>query len=180
MLQALEGDRVHDETDEQLMLHVRDGVKGAFERLFERYKSPIWRFFCRRVGEPGRAEELSQDVFAAVYEAAPRYQPRAPFRSYIFGIAFNVLMAYRRRRRGDAIDPVAPEGLAAPGNDPDGPLWVRQALSRLDGDDREILMLREYDQLSYQEIADVLLIPLNTVRSRLFRARTALREALLR
>jgi RNA polymerase sigma-70 factor (ECF subfamily) len=57
-------------------------------------------------------------------------------------------------------------------------LWVRDALARLDADDREILMLREYEDLSYQEIADVRAMPLNTVRSRLFRARMALRAAL--
>ena len=62
----------------------------------------------------------------------------------------------------------------------DDVIWVRQALAALDDDDREILMLREYEQLSYQEIADVRGVPVNTVRSQLFRARAALRAQLLR
>jgi RNA polymerase sigma-70 factor (ECF subfamily) len=58
------------------------------------------------------------------------------------------------------------------------PLWVRRAVEKLDPIDREILLLREFEQLSYAEIADLLELPLNTVRSRLFRARTALRDLL--
>ena len=61
---------------------------------------------------------------------------------------------------------------------PDASLWIRQALEKLDDSEREILMLREYEQLSYSEIADLLRLPLNTVRSRLFRARMALRNHL--
>ena len=59
-------------------------------------------------------------------------------------------------------------------------MWVRSALGELDADDREMLMLREYEQLSYQEIADLKQMPLNTVRSRLFRARMALKAMLER
>ena len=61
---------------------------------------------------------------------------------------------------------------------PDSVLWVRQAMERLDASDREILMLREYEQLSYSDIAELLRIPVNTVRSRLFRSRLALKSYL--
>jgi RNA polymerase sigma-70 factor (ECF subfamily) len=164
--------------DEQLMLGVRQGSHDDFEQLFERYREAIWRFFRRRVSEAARAEELAQDVFLAVLQGHSRYEPRSAFRSYLFGIAYNVLMAERRRSRHH-VEPldVDPPGEAAP--DPDAGLWVRRALAQLDPDDREILMLREYEQLSYQEIAGVCNTPLNTVRSRLFRARTALRAALI-
>ena len=157
------------------MLDVQAGRPGAAARLFETYRDALWRFFCRRVRPTERADELTQDVFAAVLEAAPRYQPRGAFRSYLFGIAFNILMADRRKRAVIA-EPLG--DYAAPGGDPDAVLWVRHALQALDPVDREILMLREFEQLSYQEIADLQLLPLNTVRSRLFRARLALRDAL--
>lgn len=166
-------------TDEDLMGQVRDGVPGAFDQLFDRFREPVWRFFRRRVTDGARAEDLAQDVFAALVEAAPRYEPRAAFRSYLFGIAYNVLMAARRKAAAQAGDPLDPDATAGPSADPDAALWVRQALSRLDPDDREILMLREYEQLSYQEIADLRAMPINTVRSRLFRARAALKEALI-
>ena len=166
-------------SDEDLMGQVREGVPGAFDRLFDRFREPVWRFFRRRVADGARAEELAQDVFGALFEAAPRYEPRAAFRSYLFGIAYNVLMAARRKGASQAADPLEPDATASPAADPDTGLWVRQALSRLDPDDREILMLREYEQLSYQEIADLRAMPINTVRSRLFRARAAMKEALL-
>lgn len=159
------------------MLDLRRGGDGG-SALFERYREPVWRFFRRRLADAGRAEELAQDVFAAVIEAAPRYQPRGRFRSYLFGIAYNVLLADRRKSRTVTAFELDPDGMAAAAPDPAEALWVRRALAGLDETDREVLMLREYEGLSYQEIADLRRIPINTVRSRLFRARMALRDAL--
>lgn len=165
-------------SDDQLMLAVRTGGGDAFQRLFGRYREPVWRFFRRRVRDADHAEELAQDVFAALLEAAPRYEARGAFRSYLFGIAYNILLA-DRRKPGRNTEPLDEALAAAPVADPDAGIWVRRALAQLDGEDREILLLREYEQLSYQEIADLRSLPLNTVRSKLFRARMALRQALL-
>jgi len=167
-------------TDDELMLAFRDGRGDAFEELFARYRQPVWAFFRRRVGDPERARELAQDTFTAIVTAAPRYEPRGAFRSYLFGAAFNVLAAARRKAAIRLVDQessrVEP---AAPAFDPSDVIWVRQALATIDADDREILMLREYEALAYDEIAVLLGLPLNTVRSRLFRARLALRDALI-
>lgn len=166
-------------TDEELMLAFRSGERDAFADLFERYRDPVRRFFRRRVSDEARADELAQDTFLGVIRAAGRYEPAAAFRSYLFGVAFNVLMAWRRksRRLGEQemgeLDP--PARVA----DPDKVIWVRRALAGLDPVDREVLMLREYEQLSYDEIASVMKVPTGTVRSRLFRARMALRERLM-
>lgn len=160
------------------MLDCRRGGDGG-SRLFDRYRDPIWRFFLRRVTEPAVAEELAQDVFAALLAAAPRYEARAPFRSYLFGIAYNVLMAHRRRAGQVEVSAVDLDTLGRTAPDPGDQMWLRRALGQLDATDREVLMLREYEQLSYQEIADLQQLPLNTVRSRLFRARLALRDALM-
>ena len=165
-------------SDEDLMVEIRNGSRAAFETLFERYREPIWRFFRRRASDAGRAEELAQDTFVAVLEGAARYERRGMFRSYLFGIAYNVLLAERRKAAHRSTDALAAEPPAGPFADPDPGIWVRDALRRLDEDDREVLMLREYEQLSYQEIADVRGAPLNTVRSQLFRARMALKAAL--
>jgi RNA polymerase sigma-70 factor (ECF subfamily) len=162
-------------TDDVLMSRVCGGDRAAFAELFVRYRESIWRFFRRRTSDPAQAEELAQDTFAAVLAGAARFEARGSFRSYLFGIAFNILMDARRRQR-----PAAPleDSIAAPPRDPATGLWVRQALERLEPEEREILMLREYEQLSYDEIAQTLALPLNTVRSRLFRARAAMREVL--
>ena len=163
--------------DEALMLDVRRGSRDAFEVLFERHRDDIWRFFSRRLDDGARAEELVQDVFVAILQNAVRYEPRASFRSYLFGIAFNVLKADRRKAVSRRTAPLLANQEAAAA-DPDTGIWVRRALESLDSGHREVLMLREYEQLSYQEIAELLRIPVNTVRSRLFRARMDLRVAL--
>ena len=163
-------------TDEQLMIDVRGGSREAFEMLFERYRGLVWRFFRRRVATAARAEELAQDVFVAILVNAPGYEPRAAFRSYLFGIAYNLLLAERRQAARHPAEAVT--DVAAPDAHPDDSLWITRALATLDTDHREILMLREYEQLSYLEIANLLHIPLNTVRSRLLRARIDLRTAL--
>ena len=160
-------------SDEALMLEFQRGSRDAFEELFERYRAPLYGFFRRRLPNAERAEELTQEVFLAVIRGRTRYQPRAPLRTYLYGIAFNLVLAERRKHPSSA--PVAePRSDAAA----DEVLWVRQALDRLEATEREILMLREYEQLSYSEIADLLKLELNTVRSRLFRARLALKSCL--
>lgn len=164
-------------TDEQLMIEVRGGSREAAGTLFDRYRAPVWQFFRRRVVDASRAEELAHDTFVALLEGQDRYEPRAPFRSYLFAIAYRILLADRRKAAGRRTDPLEADP-PAHGPDHDAALWVRVALQQLDADDREVLMLREYEQLSYQEIATLQRVPVNTVRSRLFRARMALKAAL--
>ena len=164
-------------SDEDLMLEMRKGSRTAFETLFGRYREPIWRFFRRRTPDAARAEELAQDTFVALLEGARRYEQRGAFRSYLFGTAYNVLQADRRKAAHRATAPLDNDP-ASPHTDPDAGIWVRNAMATLEDGDREMLMLREYEQLSYQEIADLRGVPLNTVRSRLFRARLAVKEAL--
>ena len=161
-------------SDEALMLDFQYGSRQAFEELFARYRGPLYGFFRRRLNGDQRAEDLTQETFLAVIRAADRYTPSALVRTYLYGIAMNLLAAERRKLAKDS-----PPGKEAP--EPatreasDSILWVRQALDKLDDSEREILMLREYEQLSYGEIAELLKLPVNTVRSRLFRSRMALK-----
>jgi RNA polymerase sigma-70 factor (ECF subfamily) len=167
-------------TDEQLVEEFQRGSRDAFAELFRRYREKMYGFFRRRTANPARAEELAQETFLAALKAAPRFEPRALVRTWLFGIAMNLLMA-DRRKVGQAFQPVHsnPGEPPAPGSDPAAALWVRDALTQLDEDHREILLLREYEQLSYAEIAALLSLPVNTVRSRLFRARMALKDLLV-
>lgn len=164
-------------TDEELIAEFQRGSREAFDEIFERYRQTVYAFFRRRGNDPGRAEELAQETFIAVLRGAERYQPRATFRSYLFGIAFRQLFSERRRLKNN--DRTAPESepIVIP-SDPTASIWVRRAVEQLDDDYREVLLLREFEALSYDEIAVLLRIPLNTVRSRLFRARTELRALL--
>src|SRR5262245_889745 len=165
-------------SDEDLIAQVRGGSRAAFEVVFERYREPVWRFFRRRTSDAGRAEELAQDTFVAVLDGARRYEARGTFRSYLFGIAYNVLLADRRKAAFRATAPIETEPVDPNAVDPDAALWVREALAALDEDDRDIPIVPEYEQLSYQESAEIRQAPLNTIRSQLFRARAALKAAL--
>jgi RNA polymerase sigma-70 factor (ECF subfamily) len=167
-------------SDEQLMAAFSRGSKDAFAELFSRYKQPIFGFFRRRLRDPAQADELTQETFLALLRAGSHYEPSASFRTYLYAIGFNILRAHRRKSaframfhgdEGQEREPVVR-------NTMDSDMWLRDALKRLERIDREILLLREFEQLSYAEIAALLKLPLNTVRSRLFRARTALRDLL--
>jgi RNA polymerase sigma-70 factor (ECF subfamily) len=165
-------------TDDDLMAETRKGSQAAFEAIFERYRDAVWRFFRRRTPDAGIAQELTQDTFVAVLEGARRYKANGTFRSYLFAVAYRVLLADTRKRASRRTEPLAADPISTRREDCDEAIWLREALATLDGHDREILMLRAYEELSYQEIANVRGIPLNTVRSQLFRARMALRAAL--
>src|SRR5258706_9096441 len=157
-------------SDEALMLDFQRGSREAFEELFARYREPLYGFFRRRLPAVERAEDLTQETFLAVIRATSRYEPRSLVRTYLYGIALKLLAVDRRQQARTA--PFEP-----PTSSPalDTALWVQQAIEKLETTEREILMLREYEQLSYSEIADLLRIPLNTVRTKLFRSRMALK-----
>jgi RNA polymerase sigma-70 factor (ECF subfamily) len=161
-------------SDESLMLEFQRGSGAAFEELFARYREPLFGFFRRRLQSREPAEDLAQETFLAVIRAAQRYEPRALVRTYLYGIALKLLAAERRKPANQEADL---ESVAEPAtNDPpETGLWIRRALEKLEPGEREVLMLREYEQLSYAEIAELLRLPVNTVRSRLFRARMALK-----
>jgi len=168
------------QTDEQLMVAFSRGSTEAFSELFSRYKQPVFGFFRRRVADPAQAEELAQETFLAVLRASSRYEPRALFRTYLYAIGLKILRAHRRKTAFRATFLGASAGFREPtGPDTaDAELLLRQAVGKLERVDREILLLREFEELSYSEIAGLLRLPVNTVRSRLFRARVALRELL--
>jgi len=164
-------------SDEALMLDFQQGSRPAFEELFARYRGPLYGFFRRRLENHERAEELAQETFLAVIRATARYEPRSLVRTYLYGIALKLLAADRRKQPKDEL-PMESGAEASVEAAPDSALWVRQALEKLALPEREILMLREYEQLSYSEISELLRLPVNTVRSRLFRSRMALKEFL--
>jgi RNA polymerase sigma-70 factor (ECF subfamily) len=162
-------------SDEDLMLQFQNGSHEAFEELFARYRQPLYSFFRRRLSNAARADDLMQETFLAVIRAKVRYEPRALVRTYLYGIALKLVSA---ERRWQARRPDAPLVDSAANAQSDAAIWIGQALVKLEEMDREILMLREYEELSYAEIAKLLHLGLNTVRSRLFRARLALKNLL--
>src|SRR5271168_4169737 len=167
-------------SDEQLMFAFCHGSADAFSELFSRYKQPLFGFFRRRLEDVGLAEELTQETFVAVLRASSRFEFRCLFRAYLYAVAFKILRAHRRkaafRGRFFASDSENQEPVA---EDPiETQLFLRKAVSRLQPISRKILLLREFEKLGYAEIAELLKLPINTVRTRLCRARLALRDML--
>ncbi len=163
--------------DEELMLKFQKGSNEAFTELFLRYHDPLYGFFRRRISSSTRAEELAQECFLAILQGVERYEPRATFRTYMYSIALRIVAADYRKQSREPASGIDPEEIAR-SESTELTLAVKGAIGALDSDHREILMLREYEGLSYEEIATALKIPTNTVRSRLFRARMQLKAAL--
>ena len=173
-----EGDAAATMTsDEILMLAFQQGSREAFDELYSRYKGPLYGFFRRRLDSELRAEDLAQETFLVVIRDVERYEPRALVRTYLYAIALKLLLSERRKHAHDGpeLDSIAEPAAHASA---ERTLWLREGLQKLAETEPEILMLREYEQLSYCEIAELMHLQLNTVRSRLFRARMALKQHL--
>jgi RNA polymerase sigma-70 factor, ECF subfamily len=163
--------------DEELMLAFQKGSTESFSELFLRYRHPLFGFFRRRLSNPTRAEELTQECFLAVLQGAERWEPRATFRTYLYSIALKLSAAEYRRSQREPQSGADADDVGRP-NSTEAELRVRRAIAALDAEHREVVLLREFEGLSYEEIATALRIPANTVRSRLFRARMSLKNLL--
>src|SRR5580692_9919299 len=114
-------------SDEALMLEFQGGSRAAFDELFARYHKPLYGFFGRRLSNPERAEDLTQETFLVVIRGASRYEPRALVRTYLYGIALKLLAAERRKvLRSSKLGQSAPEPETC--GTPESVLWVRQAM----------------------------------------------------
>ena len=141
--------------DDALMRQVQRGSQEAFETLFERYRGPIWRFFRRRIAEPPAPRNCRRTRSSRSSRTRSGTSRGRPSGAYLFGIAWHILQAERRQAGQRANEPLDAEAPGVQPADADDAIWVRHALSTLGPVDRDILILREYDQLSYQEIAEL-------------------------
>jgi RNA polymerase sigma-70 factor (ECF subfamily) len=180
-------------SDERLVELSLDGDEGAFGILVRRYQRRLTAFLSQLVGDIELARELSQEAFVRAWSALERFNPKYRFSTWLFRIAHNLGIDQLRRRRlqttplyrtdseGDEVEVVVPDLE----KDPLGHLENRALASELreviDGlrpEYRELVLLRHFGGLSYQEIADFTEMPLGTVKNKLFRAHSVLRKAL--
>lgn len=170
------------------MLRFQQGDRAAFEQLFERYSTPLVSFLARMVPDRGRAEELAQEVFVRIHQARSRYEPRAKFSTYLFGIAHNLALneldrAYRKRETSledPAADQVSSQD-ASIEEQLDAERTARRleaGLARLPERQRSALLLRSREGMSYAEIAEVLGASSSGVKSLIHRGRERLLEIL--
>jgi RNA polymerase sigma factor (sigma-70 family) len=166
--------------DEDLMLQVRDGAGEMLGVLFDRYQTPLFNFYSKLTGNRTLSEDLVQEVFLRILKYRLSYRPGTPFRSWIYQIARNARVDHFRKfphqtaLEPEMLPPVFPRDSAQ--EHQEGQLLYR-ALMQLPEDKREILLLCRFQELKYQEIAELLGCELATVKTRIHRALLELRKA---
>ncbi len=181
--------------DHEVVERVLAGETDAFAHFVERYQDRLYGTVLRLVGSREEARDLVQDTFVRAYEKLDGFRGGSSVYTWMFRIAVNASLSHRRRKKplrleaawgtgdGGRERPVAWADPSAP--DPADPLLaaevearVQRALNEMEGDQRTIVVLRDVQQLDYRQLADILDIPVGTVKSRLHRARLTLRDKL--
>src|SRR6266550_2133233 len=181
-----------DAEDVRLMRLVSGGDTGAFEQLVERHQTLVAGTVARMLGSNSDVEDIAQQVFIRVWKSASRYVPRAKFTTWLLKITRNLVFNELRRAKRRAHAPLQTEPnveemqLKDEGNpSPDASLLelelqeaIEKAIGELPETQRMALVLRRYEEFSYEQIADILNLSVPAVKSVLFRARTELRVRL--
>lgn len=181
-------------TDEkQLISNYQAGDEKALEQLIALHLQPIYRFIYRSIGRPEEASDLTQEVFVKLWKNIDRYNPDQNFKTWLYKIARNTAIDWLRKKKTLNFSHLEPadsaENFEATIPDPE-PLpdkifeqkelgvWLEKALDQIPTDYKTILLLHLNDQLTFEEIAEVVDKPMNTVKSQHRRALIALRKYL--
>jgi RNA polymerase sigma-70 factor, ECF subfamily len=175
-----------EDPDETLMLRYQRGDVGAFEILLARHERPIFNFLMRSVGSTSIAEDLLQDTFLRVIKGAQSYKQQAKFTTWLYTIARNLCVDRSRRQKhrkaqsldqpmrddegsGTLLDVVPGGDVGAERRAIGAQLQARleEAIASLSDEQREIFVLRQFQDLSFKEIAEIVGIPENTAKSRM-------------
>ncbi|HEX9047678.1 MAG TPA: sigma-70 family RNA polymerase sigma factor [Verrucomicrobiae bacterium] len=186
----------HADPDAALMLRVKRGDRAAFAELVDKYKQPLFNFICRTLRDEAESEDLAQNVFLQVYKSRQRYERTAKFSTWLFTIARNLcLNEIRRRSRhpAESIEETQTDNedqlprqyedkkIFLPTEDVlHGELAakIEEALADLPENQRTAILLCRQDELSYEEIAEILGCSLSATKSLIHRGRETLKEKL--
>jgi RNA polymerase sigma-70 factor (ECF subfamily) len=177
--------------DRQLIAACLGGRRDAFGELVTRYQARLYNAAIRLVDNPEDAADVVQDAFLNAYQSLHTFKGDAEFFTWLYRIAFNAAISLKRKKRAAvSLDAVGPEG----GIDPDDPseyikpgaalqrseeeTQLQDAMIRLSHEHREVLILKDIEGMKYEDIAEILGVPIGTIRSRLHRARLELRDLL--
>lgn len=174
-----QADQVHERV---LILRCQNGDHGAFAELVQRYHLRMRYYLRKMLGDVHRADDALQELWFDVFRALPRLRDTEAFTAWLYRIARD--RAYRQLRRHRVMEPLEPTTLAAAEVDdafsPEDAAAIHAALDHLTPEQRETLILRFIEAMSYERIAAVTGVPVGTVRSRLHHAKRALRRLLER
>lgn len=181
-------------TDEELVRAILAGSEESFRELVLRYQNRVVNYLNRMLRNPEEAQELAQEVFVRVYRALDRFDSKYRFSTWLFRVAQNAAIDRIRKRRLVMVSLNRPETGQSDGGEwefaSDGPTpygemrnsergsAIRDAVAGLKGEYRELIELRHFGELSYEEIAELKGMPLGTVKNKLFRGRQMLKAKL--
>ena len=179
-------------TDEELIARFQDGDTYAFDQLVRRYKDPLLNFIFRFIGDLNESEDIVQDTFYRVYKNKHYYKEVAKFSTWIYTIAGNLAKTELRKRKRRKIFSINKETqsekefeLPDPERDPEEEVsstitekHIYKAIRNLPPKFRQVIILRDVQGFSYEEISSIINVPLGTVKSRVNRARLRLQEDL--
>ena len=181
------------ESDEELVTAFRGGDLSAFDTLVQRWERKIQGAVYRIMGSGEDARDLTQETFLRAYRGLPSFKSEARFSSWLYQIALNLCRDRLRQRRGktlmsiDDLDPATAARIEKTGPSAqdlvearDLARLVASAMAELPAEQREVIVLKEYQGLTFQEIADTLAVPVSTVKTRLYRGLVQMRERLER
>jgi RNA polymerase sigma-70 factor, ECF subfamily len=184
-----------EKTDEELLAEFQQGDAAAFERLLRRHRRPLYTFFVRMLGDRARAEDLAQETFLRIVKGSAQWEHRARFQTWLYTIARNLCVDASRRdrfRRSESLDvqdgeegrPLV-DSVPSEVPSPDRAAasaqlrpMLQRALLSLPPEQREVFVLREQAGIAFKEIAELVGVNENTVKSRMRYALLGLRKAL--
>lgn len=183
---------MNSQPDQTLIDQCLAGRREAFGQLVERYQHRLYHGLLHALGSPEDAQDIAQEAFVNAFEKLASFKGQAAFYSWLFRIALNAAVSSKRktrrmstsveaRRDATGLEPTDENPATEPSyamDVSDRQRLVRRALAELSEEFRTALVLKEMDGMSYEEIAEVVEVPLGTVRSRIHRARLELRAKL--
>ncbi len=174
-------------SDRRLIDRILSGDKGAFGEILDAHEAPVYRLALRYTDSVSDAEDLTQEIFLAVYTSLPNFQGRSALGTWIYRIALNHCLEFQRKRRLATV-PMEEKLMLRNDNREADPVEVahqkqvtkevEEALQSLSPLHRDVVVLHELQGLTYQEVADALDVPVGTVKSRLSNAFRRLRDRL--
>jgi RNA polymerase sigma-70 factor (ECF subfamily) len=192
-MKIVKSSRDSSASEESVLLdRFRRGDKRVFMEIVSLYKDRVYSMAFRILGDPETAEECAQDIFLRVYQSLPRFEGRSSLSTWIYRVSYNLSLDYARKesrrksRKTVSID--QSEAVICRAERRDEPessalnaeqsVMIQKALSQLDPEQRELVVLCDIEGKGYDDIAAITGIPLGTVKSRIFRGRGKLRELL--
>jgi RNA polymerase sigma-70 factor (ECF subfamily) len=179
----LNRDVAHETTDEALIASIAQGDKRALQTLYGRHNVRVFRFALRFLNDEALAEDMVSEVFFDVWRQAERFEARSKVSTWLLAMARNKALSVLRRRSTEALDEEVAEFIEDPSDDPEVSMQKKQqasllqeCLTQLSAAHREIVDLVYYHGKTIEEVVEIIGVPVNTVKTRMFYARKRIGE----